>query len=60
MHSSAPGSSNDAAGDSSQDPNEPRQEVYHLALVISNDDEFTDDIHQIIPTEDAFTLLFLP
>ena len=47
-------------GGSSQDPNEPRQEVSHLALVISDDDEFTDDPHQIIPSEDAFTLPFLP
>ena len=57
-YSSAPGSSGGAAG-GSQDPNEPRQEVSHLALVI-DDDEFTDDPHQIIPTEDAFTLPFLP
>ena len=32
--------------------------VSHLALVI-NDDEFTDDPHQISPTEDAFALHFL-
>ena len=49
MHSSGPGSSGGAAGGSSRDPNEPRQEVSHLALIISNDDEFTDDPHQIIP-----------
>ena len=58
-HSSAPGSSSGTAGSSSQDPNEPGQGVSHLALVI-NDDEFTDDPHQIIPTEDAFTLPFIP
>ena len=58
-HSSAPGSSGDAAGSSSQDPNQLRQGVSHLALVI-NDDKFADDPHQIIPTEDTFTLPFLP
>ena len=59
MHSSAPGSSGGVAGGSGQDPNELRQGVSHLALVI-NDVEFADDPHQIIPTEDAFTLHFLP
>ena len=56
MHSSRPRSSVGAAGGSSQDPNEPRQEVSHLALIISDDDEFADDPHQIIPTEDTFAL----
>ena len=60
VNSSTPGSSGGAAGGSGQDPNEPRQEVSHLALVISNDDEFTDDPHQIIPTKDAFALPLLP
>ena len=60
VHSSAPGCSGSAAGGSGQDPNELRQEVSHLALVISDDDEFTDDPHQIIPTEDTFALPFLP
>ena len=58
-HSSAPGSGSGAAGSSSQDPNELRQGVSHLALVIY-DDEFADDTHQIIPTEDVITLPFLP
>ena len=58
-HSSAPGSSGGAAGNSSQDSNEPRQGVSHLALVI-DDDEFADDQHQNIPTADAFALPFLP
>ena len=57
-HSSAPGSSGGAAGGSSQDPNELRQGVSHLALVI-DDDKFADDPHQIIPTEDTFALPFL-
>ena len=59
-HSSATGSSGSATGGNGQDPNEPRQEVSHLALVISDDDEFTEDPHQIITTEDAFALPFLP
>ena len=42
-YSSAPGSSGGAAGGSGQDPSEPRQKVSHLALVISDDDEFTDE-----------------
>ena len=54
MHSSKPGPSGGAGGDSSQDPNKPRQEVSHLALYTCDDDEFTDDPHQIIPIEDAF------
>ena len=58
-HSSEPGSSGGVAGGSSQDPNESRQEVSHLASVI-DDDEFADDPHQIIPTEDTFALPFLP
>ena len=57
--SSAPGSSSGTAGSRSQDPNEPRQGVSHLALVI-DDDKFADDPHHIIPTEDAFALSFLP
>ena len=60
MHSSGPGSSGGAAGGTGQDPNELRQGVSHLAMVISDDDKFTDDPHQIIPTEDAFALSYLP
>ena len=60
MHPSGPGSSGGAAGGNSQDPNEPRQGVCHLVMVISNDDEFTDDPHQIILTEDVFALAYLP
>ena len=54
MHSSGPGPSGGAAGGSGRDPNEPRQEVPHLAMYISDEDEFADDPHQIIPIEDAF------
>ena len=60
MHLSGPGSSSGAAGGSGRDPNEPRQDVSHLALYISDEDEFTDDPHQIIPIEDAFALPYIP
>ena len=59
MHSSGPGPRCGAAGGSGQSPKEPRQEVSHLALYISDDDKFADP-HQIIPTEGAFTLPYLP
>ena len=59
-HSSTPGSSGGAAGSSSQGPNELKQEVTHLAMVVSDDHEFADDPHQIIPTEDIFTIPAIP
>ena len=59
-HSCRPGPSGGAAGGSSQDPNEPRQELSHLAMYISNGYEFTDNLHQIIPIEDTFALPYLP
>ena len=55
---SGPGPSGGAGGGSGWDPNKPRQEVSHLALYISDDNEFADDLHQIIPVEDAFALTF--
>ena len=58
--SSTPGSSGSTAGGSGQGPNEPKQEVAHLTMVVSDDDEFTDDPHQIIPTEDIFTIPAIP
>ena len=60
MHSGGPGPSGGAADGSSQDSNESRQEVFHLAMYISDDDEFADDPHQIIPIEDTFALPYLP
>ena len=50
------GSSGSMAGGNGQDPNEPKQEVAHLTMVVSDDDEFTNDPHQIIPTEDIFSI----
>ena len=58
--SSTPGSGGDTAGGSGQGPNEPKQEVTHLTMVVSDGDEFTDDPHQIIPTEDIFTIPAIP
>ena len=58
--SSTPGCSDGTAGGSGQDPNVLRQGVIHLTMVVSDDDEFTDDPHQIIPTEDVFTVLAIP
>ena len=59
-HSSALSSSGSMAGGSSQGPNEPKQEVAHLTMVVSDDDGFTDDPHQIIPTDDIFTVPAIP
>ena len=59
-HSSALGSHGGTAGGSGQGPNELKQEVVHLTMVVSDDDEFADDPHQIIPTEDIFTIPAIP
>ena len=39
------------AGQDRQDPNGPGQLTSHVAMIISDEDDFTDDPHQIIPTE---------
>ena len=57
--SSALGSSGGAAGSSDQGPGEPKQEVAHLTMVVSDANEFADDPHQIIPTE-VFTVPAFP
>ena len=58
--SSALGSTGGVAGGSGQGPGEPKQEVAHLAMVVSDDDEFADDPHQILPTEEVFTVPAFP
>ena len=58
--SSVPGSSGGVAGGSGQGPAEPKQGVTHLAMVVLDDDEFTDDPHQIIPTQEVFTIPIFP
>ena len=59
-HSSTPDSSGATAGGSGLGPNELKQEITHLTMVVSDDDEFTGDPHQIIPTEDNFTISTIP
>ena len=58
--SRTPGSSGRAAGEGGQDPNELKQEVTNLTMIVSYDDEFADDPYQIIPTEDVFTVPVIP
>ena len=58
--SSAPGSSRGAVGSSGQGPGQPKQEVAHFTMVVSDDDEFADDPHQIIPTKEVFTVPAFP
>ena len=58
--SNAPGSSGGVAGSGGQGPGEPKQGVSHLTMVVSDDDEFADDPHQIIPTEEVFTVPAFP
>ena len=58
--SSAPGSSGGVAGSSGQGLGEPNREVAHLTMVVSDDDELADDPHQIIPTEEVFTVPSFP
>ena len=55
-----PDSGGGTAGGSGQGPNELKQVVAHLTMVVSDDDEFAGDPHQIIPTEDIFTIPAIP
>ena len=50
---SAPCSSGDAAGSNGHGLGGSQQEVAHLAMVVSDDDDFTNDPHQIIPMEEV-------
>ena len=54
--SSAPSSGGDAAGGSGHSPGGSKQEVAHLAMVVSEDDDFANDPHHIIPTEEVFAV----
>ena len=58
--SSAPGSSGGVAGGSGQGTGEPKQGVAYLTMVVLDDDEFADDPHHIIPTEEVFTIPAFP
>ena len=53
---SAPDSSRDAAGGSGHSPGGSKQEVAHLTIVVSDDGNFTNDCHQIIPMEEVFAV----
>ena len=55
-HSSTPDSGEGTAGGGGQGPNKPQQAVTHLTMVVSDYDEFANYPHQIIPTEDIFTI----
>ena len=59
-HLSSLGSSSGAAGSIGQDPNEPLRDVSHLTMVTSDENEFANDPHQIIPTKDIFALPSIP
>ena len=52
---SVPGSSRDAAGSSGHGPCGSKQDMAHLTMVVSDDDDFTNDTHQIIPMEEVFS-----
>ena len=60
MQSGGSSPSGGTAGGSGWDPNEPRQGISHLAMYISDEDEFTNNPHQIISIEDAFALPYIP
>ena len=57
---SVPGSSRDAAGSSGHSPDGSKQEVAHLTMVVSDNDDFTNDPHQIIPMEEVFAVPSFP
>ena len=52
----APGSSKDAAGGSGHSPGGSKQDVAHLTMVVSENDNFANDPHQIIPMEEVFVV----
>ena len=57
---SVPGSSGNVAGGSGHGHDGSKPEVAHLAIVVSDDDDFTDDPDQIIPMEEVFTVPSCP
>ena len=56
----APGSRGDATGVSGHSPGGSKQEVAHLAMVVSDNEDFANDPHQIIPMEEVFAVLSFP
>ena len=57
---SAPSSSGAAAGGSGHGPSGSKEEVAHLTMVVSDDDDFGNAPHQIIPTEEVFAVPSFP
>ena len=57
---SVPGSGGDAAGGSGHSSGGSKQEVAHLTMVVSDDDDFTNDPHHIIPMEEVFAVPSFP
>ena len=57
---SVPGSSRDAAGGSGHGPGGSKEEVTHLTMVVSDNNDFTNDPHQIIPMEEVFAVPSFP
>ena len=55
-----PGSSRDAAGGSGHGPGGSKQEVAHLTMVVSDDEDFANDPHQIIPMKEVFAVPSFP
>ena len=53
---SVPGSTRDAAGSSGHSPGGSKEEVAHLAMAVSDYDDFANDPHQIIATEEVFVV----
>ena len=50
------GGSGGAAGGDGEEPHNPKPGTSQLALIISEESEFADDPHQVIPTEDCYGL----
>ena len=50
---STSGGSGGAAGGDGEEPHNPKPGTSQLALIISEENEFADDPHQVIPTEDC-------
>ena len=49
------GSGGAAQGDG-EEPHNPKPRTSQLTLIISEESEFADDAHQVIPTEDCYGL----
>ena len=50
------GGSGGAARGDGEEPHDPKPGISQLTLIISEEREFADDLHQVIPTEDCYGL----